>query len=98
MEAARRLLWIPAFAGMTVNKDRAMSSRRVQPLEAGVEIGDEIVDILEPGMEAQTRPAVPGRGAAQPLGMGRQHEALEAAPARAHAVEFVAVEHRIDRF
>src|SRR6202012_4512293 len=85
METARRSLWIPACAGMTVRGKRSKSSCRVQPREAGVEIGDEIVDILEPGMEAQARAAFPRRCAAQLLGMGRQHEALETAPTRAHA-------------
>src|SRR5512146_3546333 len=82
-------------AGLSVSTAR--SARGLEPLEAARQIGDQIVEIFESGMEAQARPRVPRRGAAQALGMGRQDEALEPAPGRAHAEELKSVEHRIDR-
>src|SRR5437763_14310677 len=70
----------------------------VEPLEAVREIVDEIVGILEPGMDAQGRAGLaPRLRGAQLLRMARDDQALEAAPGIAHAEELHAVEHRLDR-
>src|SRR5258708_35504128 len=74
------------------------SACRPQPLEAAREVIDEIVDILEPGMDAQRRTGLaPRLGGAQLLRMARDDQALEAAPGIAHAEEVHAVEHGLDR-
>src|SRR5258708_29687992 len=70
----------------------------VEPLEAAREVVDEVVDILEPGMDAQGRAGLaPGLGGAQLLRVARDDQALEAAPGIAHAEELHAVEHGFDR-
>ncbi len=54
--------------------------------------------ILEADVQAQARPAgVPSRRGARALGPRRNDQALEAAPAPAHAEQPHAVEHRVDR-
>src|SRR3546814_1435821 len=54
--------------------------------EAGGEVGDEVVAMLQPGMDAQGRAGrVPAGRGAHGGGVGQDHEALEAAPARADA-------------
>src|SRR5689334_23472828 len=73
------------------------SARRREAGEAALEVGDEIGQVLEPGMEADDRPALPARRGPVPLGVDRQDEAFEAAPARADAEQLHAVEHGIDR-
>src|SRR5678809_1023783 len=53
-----------------------------EPGEAALQIGDQIVGILEPGVDAQQRPfALPFDGRADRL--GGDDEAFEPAPARA---------------
>src|SRR3546814_49219 len=63
--------------------------------EAGGEVGDEVVAMLQPGMDAQGRAGrVPAGRGAHGGGVGQDHEALEAAPARADAEELDAVDQR----
>src|SRR5258707_10319989 len=70
----------------------------VEALEATREIVDEVVDILEPGMDAQRRTCLlPGPGGAQLLRVAGNDQALEAAPGIAHAEQRHAVEHGVDR-
>src|SRR3546814_16426408 len=58
----------------------------VEAREAGLEIGDEIVAVLQPGMDAQGRPRrVPARRRAHRGGVGEDHQAFVAAPACAYA-------------
>src|SRR5260221_9444259 len=78
---------------------RSVASARggVEAIEAAREIVDEIVDILEPGMDAHRRTgAVPRFGGAQLFRMARDDEALEAAPGIPHAEKLHAVEHRLE--
>src|SRR5260221_10837310 len=70
----------------------------VEALEAAREVVDEIVDILETGMDAQGRAiAAPGLRGAQGLRVGGDDQALEAAPRKTHAEELHTVEHRLER-
>ena len=66
--------------------------------EAALEIGDQIVDILEPDMEAHRRAAGrPGGGAAHIVAIERDHQALEAAPRRADAEQRERVDEGVHR-
>src|SRR5580704_6906665 len=72
--------------------------RPVQPVEALGEVGLQILDVLEADMDAQQVLAVrPRHGGAVLVGMGRDHQAFVAAPARAHAEDVHAVQHRRQR-
>jgi hypothetical protein len=74
-----------------------VSSRRVQRRKATLEIGLEIVDVLQTDMKPQ------GRTARTPCGRGpiartveRDDETFEAAPGKAHAEQIQGVEHDVD--
>ena len=70
---------------------------RREPREARGQVGDQVVRVLEPDGKPQARPArVPRRGRLHALRIDRDDEALEAAPAPAHAEEAHAIEHRVD--
>ena len=88
-QAEQRAPRVSRGVSENIARQRAALSRSKPALE----IGDEIVHVLEPGMEAQHRPVAPRHRGAQPLGMDRQDQALEPAPARAHAEKLHAVEH-----
>src|SRR3546814_16527422 len=54
----------------------------VEAREAGLAIGDEIVAVLQPGMDAQGRPRrVPAPSLAHRGGVGEDHQVFVAAPA-----------------
>src|SRR5262245_5333989 len=66
--------------------------RPVQPVEALGEVGLEILDVLQPNMDAQQVLALgPRHGGAVLVGMGGDQQALVAAPARTHAEDVHAV-------
>src|SRR4051794_4890475 len=68
--------------------------RPVQPVETLGEIGLEILDVLQADMDAQDVLVLgPRYGGPVVVGMSRDHQALVAAPARAHAEDVHAVEH-----
>src|SRR5260370_34647093 len=68
--------------------------RPVQPVEALGEVALQILDVLEADMDAQQVLALrPRHGGAVLVGMGRDHQALIAAPACAHAEDVHAVQH-----
>src|SRR5690606_1512543 len=60
--------------------------------EAGLEVGDEVVGMLQPGVDAQGRARrFPAGDRAHGGGVGQDHEAFEAAPAGADAEQLEAV-------
>ena len=70
----------------------------VQPVEALGEVGLEILDVLQANVNAQDVLVLrPRHGGAVVVGMGGDHQALVAAPARAHAEDVHAVEHGGER-
>src|SRR5258708_14417385 len=72
--------------------------RPVQPVEALGEIRLQVLDVLQPDMDAQDVLAVgPRHGGAIVAGMGGDHQALVAAPRGAHAEDVHAVEHGGER-
>src|ERR1700733_8164755 len=80
-------------------RSRPLSNgRRVpQPGEAAIQIFLQILEILEPDMEAKRRPSGrPARRRSISRTIERDHEAFEAAPGIADAKQFETVDHRCD--
>ena len=73
-------------------------ARRRQRGKAAFEIGDQIVHVLKPDMEAHRRTAGrPGGGAAHVVAIERNHQALEAAPRRADAEQRQRIDEGVHR-
>src|SRR5262245_39428502 len=71
------------------------SSRLFHGSKRCLEIGYQVIRILEADVHPYRRTArLPGRGGADPLGIGDLDEAFEAAPARAYAEELECVDER----
>src|SRR5712664_1581868 len=74
------------------------ASARPQPLESPLEIGEQILHVLEPRVYPEARPLVRPLGRSARLARIEGHDqALEPAPGRADSVELQAVDHRAER-
>src|SRR5262249_36612286 len=84
-----------SFKSLTAFTLKVKSSSRVEPGKARVEIGLQILDVLETDMQAKCRSfRLPCGGGAVVLWVERKDQALETAPGIAHTEQAEAIEHR----
>src|SRR6266446_8615144 len=70
----------------------------LQRRKSAIEIGLEVIDILQPDMKPQRRPAGrPFRRRAVGIAVEGNDEAFETAPRKAHAEQFDGIEQGVDR-